>query len=467
MAISIFDRLRNWFISPLLDSAAQERLTLAERQRDYRSGVQRRQLKVRPNQHDDNVVLNYTGLVIDRSVSMLFGKGVDFDLPGEGDTPEDEFIEAVWRANKKEITLQRLAILGAEQGTCYLKILPDGIIGMDDIIYPRLVVVDPALVTIGTHPDDIENIIRYTIEYLTVGMDGKEEAHKQDIERDDGQVEADGTITGGGVWWIRDYVMGRATSNRWQLVNEQRWEYPFAPMIHWQNLPNPVDVYGVPDVTGDVIELQDRANFVASNVSKLIRLYAHPQRYGRNLGAITSIALGPDEMPVYNGTEAEIKQLEALGDLASSQQFLLTLRQSLFDITQTVDISSITDKLGALTNFGLRVLYADALSKLEQKRRLYGDALLDVNRRLLTINGMNPDPGVLVWPEILPVDEVEKVQSDTFQLGAGLVSKQTLAAEYGRDWEQEQERMTGEDEIANASSNNIGSLLLKNFTNGQ
>ena len=133
MANSIFDRLRNWFIAPLLDSAAQERLTLAERQRDYRSGVQRRQLKVRPNQHDDNVVLNYTGLVIDRSVSMLFGKGVNFDLPGDDGTAEDEYIKAVWRANKKEITLQRLAILGAEQGTCYLKILPDGIIGMDDI----------------------------------------------------------------------------------------------------------------------------------------------------------------------------------------------------------------------------------------------------------------------------------------------------------------------------------------------
>lgn len=464
---SIFERLRNWFFSPLFDSVLMERLTQAERFRDYRSGVQRRQLKVRAGQHDDNVVLNYTGLVIDRSVSMLFGRGVEFDLPGDGETPEDEYIEAVWKANKKEITLQRMALLGAEQGTCYLKILPDGIVGMDNVVYPRLVVVDPALVKIDTRPDDIEDVIRYTIEYLTTGLDGRDEAHRQVIERDDGQVEVDGTVNGGGVWWIHDYINSRATGNLWQEVNKQRWGYSFAPMIHWQNLPNPVDVYGVPDVTTDVIELQDRANFVASNISKLIRLYAHPQRYGRNLGVISSISLGPDEMPNYNGADAEIRQLEALGDLASSQQFLLTLRQSLFDITQTVDISSMTDKLGALTNFGLRVLYADALAKLEQKRRLYGDALLDINRRLLTINGMNPDPGAIVWPEVLPVNEVEKVQSDTFQLGNGLVSKQTLAGEYGRDWEQEQERMTGEEEVANANSNNIGSLLLRNFTSGQ
>jgi hypothetical protein len=225
---SIFERLRNWFFSPLFDSVLMERLTQAERFRDYRSGVQRRQLKVRAGQHDDNVVLNYTGLVIDRSVSMLFGRGVEFDLPGDGETPEDEYIEAVWKANKKEITLQRMALLGAEQGTCYLKILPDGIVGMDNVVYPRLVVVDPALVKIDTRPDDIEDVIRYTIEYLTTGLDGRDEAHRQVIERDDGQVEVDGTVNGGGVWWIHDYINSRATGNLWQEVNKQQWEYSFA-----------------------------------------------------------------------------------------------------------------------------------------------------------------------------------------------------------------------------------------------
>ena len=468
MANSIFDRLRNWFLAPIMSGELIERLKSAEQLRNYRTGVQRRQLRVRPNQHDDNVTINYTGLVIDRSVSMLFGRGVEFDLPGEGDTPEDEYLSAVWDANKQQILLQRVAILGAEQGTCYIKIIPDGMGGTDGVVYPRLAVVDPPLVTIGTRPDDIEDVIRYTIEYMTTGLDGKDEAHRQEIERDDGQVEEDGTVNGGGIWWIRDYIQSHATGNQWTKISEQRWEYPFPPMIHWQNLPNPVDVYGVPDVTDDVIMLQDMANFVASNISKLIRLYAHPPRYGVNLGAMSKIDMGPDEMPSFNGTDAAIRQLEALGDLASSQQFLLSLRQSLFDITQTVDISSMSDKLGALTNFGLRVLYADALSKLEQKRSLYGDALLEINRRLLILGGfVNSDPGVIVWPEVLPVNEVEKVQSDTFQLGAGLVSKQTLAAEYNRDWTVEAQRMDEEQQAANANSNNIGSLLLKNFTSGQ
>ena len=463
---TILERIRNWFFEPLFGSVAMERLTEAERYRNYRQGNQRRQLRVRANQHDDNVVLNFTGLVVDRSVTMLFGKGVEFDLPGEGDTPADKYINAVWAANSKEIWLQKVAILGGEQGTCYAKIVPDGKV-YNDKLYPRLVAIDPALVTIETRPDDIDDVLRYRIEYVITGPDGRDEAHKQEIERDDGQVEADGSVTGGGVWWIRDYVNSHGTNNVWLLVSQERWDYDFPPMIHWQNLPDPVNVYGTPDVTDDVIAIQDRANFVASNISKLIRLYAHPQRYGRNLGIKDTIALGPDEMPNFNGVDSEIKQMDALGDLASSQQFLMTLRQSLFDITQTVDLSSMSDKLGALTNFGLRVLYADALSKLESKRRLYGAALLEINRRLLILNGMNGDPGEIVWDDVLPTNEIEQVNAIRADIEIGLLSKQTAAGLRGYDWEAEQERMTGETEAANANENNIGALLLRNFMGGQ
>ena len=463
---NIFERIRTWFFEPLFSTAAMERLTEAERYRNYRQGNQRKQLRVRTNQHDDNVILNFTGLVVDRSVTMLFGNGVEFDLPGEGDTPESEYIEAVWTANSKEIWLQKVAILGGEQGTCYAKIVPDGK-EHSGKIYPRLVAIDPALVTIDTRPDDIDDVLRYRIEYVISGADGHGEAHKQEIERDDGQVERDGSVTGGGVWWIRDYVNSRNTNNAWLLVSQERWEYDFPPMIHWQNLPDPVSVYGSPDITDDVIAIQDRANFVASNISKLIRLYAHPQRYGRNLGIKDSIALGPDEMPNFNGTDSEIRQMDALGDLASSQQFLMTLRQSLFDITQTVDLSSVADKLGALTNFGLRVLYADALSKLESKRRLYGAALLEINRRLLILNGMEGDPGEIVWDDALPTNELEQIQAVRADIEIGLLSKETAAGLRGYDWEKEQERMTGETEAANAGSNNIGAMLLRNFTGGQ
>jgi len=48
-------------------------------------------------------------------------------------------------------------------------------------------------------------------------------------------------------------------------------------------------------------------------------------------------------------------------------QHSMNLRQIIFDVTRNMDISSMKDKVGALTNFGLRILFFDALNKLATK----------------------------------------------------------------------------------------------------
>ena len=469
--MSIFDTFRNWLVAPLMDSVLRERIDAAERYRNYRAGNHRRSLKVRANQHDDNMILNFTGLIIDRSASLLFGKGIAFDMPGDGDTVEQRYIEAVWQANKQAITLQRIALLGGEQGTCYVKLIPESAPWRteagDEVMLPRLVVQDPAFVTIETRPDDFEDVLRYIIQYVITGADGGPEARKQVIERDDNvQVDGDGNpvMLGDAFWWIRDYVSSAATQGQWVLTSEERWEYPFAPMIHWQNLPEPIEVYGLPDVTDDVIRLQDQINFAASNINKIIRLYAHPQRWSRGLqGAAEKIEVGPDNMINLTGADAAINQLEPVGDLPGAAQFLLTMRQALFDITQTVDISSMNDRLGALTNFGLRVLYADATAKLGIKRELYGDGILEINRRLLALGGFaNTSPGEIIWPDPLPKNEQEQIAALQVDLSTGLVSKQTASQNRGYDWDLEQERMSMERQ----SEDSLGAALLRNFQQG-
>jgi hypothetical protein len=103
-----------------------------------------------------------------------------------------------------------------------------------------------------------------------------------------------------------------------------------------------------------------------------------------------------------------------------------------------VDISSMADKLGALTNFGLRVLYADALFKLGTKRELYGDGIEELVRRLLILNGMDEDPGEIIWPDMLPENDVEKLNTQRQEMDLKLKSPQTVASERGIDFEKEQ-----------------------------
>lgn len=451
-------RLINWLMDGLEEVYRKRGEDVATR-RDYYAGVQPRQLKVRQGQMNDNLVVNFCRLVVNRSVTMLFGKGIEFDLPNGDESPEADYLSAVWDANRQQILLHNVALFGAMAGTCYLRIIP-GAAFKADVAYPRLVALDPMYVIMDTNPEDIEQVIRYTIRFNVRGPDGKEVARKTVIETGDGAVDAAGmTAT---YWTITDYVS--TPQGRWQVIGQETWEYDFPPVIHWQNLPDPGSQYGLPDVTDDVIELQDRVNFLASNISKLIRLYAHPARYGIMAGQAGKIDLGPDEMPNFNSKDSEIRQMDALGDLAAAHEFTRYLEKSLFDITQTVDLSSQQDKLGALTNFAVRVLYSDALAKLGTKQELYGDAIKELNRRLLVLNGMDgAEPGEIVWPDPLPVNELEKLQALQIELGLGIVSKETAAIERGRDWEQEQERISDDQ----AAGDNVGAAILRAFERGE
>jgi hypothetical protein len=478
--MGLFDSLADSFRSRLLqflvpgmleDPAKYQRVNRLLQLRDYASGFHPRLLKTKPGQFDDNLALNFVGLIAKRAVSMLVGGGVEFDLQGEDITPQDEHLAKVWDENKKSLLLNRIVHLGAILGTCAVKLVPDGLVSaVDGELYPRIVALDPTWLTIRTDPHDVDRVIGYTIEYVVPdhtsrsGVRGFRET--TDLMR--GPVpEGETGVTGETFWIVRTFEL--AENGRWELQGEDTtWPYEFAPILTWQNLPRMGSPYGVADIE-DVLPLQDRLNFVASNISKIIRYYAHPMRYVKGVGQAGegTLNIGPDEMPRFGGDQAAIEQLEMQGDLGSSVNYLLMLRQSLFDISQTVDLTSVADKVGALTNFGLRVLYLDSLSKLGMKRDLYGEALRDLNHRLLVLagfDGEDADGGEIIWPDaVLPQNDKEVLEVLEKEHDLGVTSIQTIAQERGRDFEEETERIAQEKQ----GEENLGNVLLRAFQRGQ
>jgi hypothetical protein len=138
------------------------------------------------------------------------------------------------------------------------------------------------------------------------------------------------------------------------------------------------------------------------------------------------------------------------------------LKQSLFANSRVVDIDSIHDKLGALTNFGLRVLYMDNYSMIATKRELFGDMLEELARRLQIINRMQPVECSAEWPDFLPVNEMEEQTALKGDLEMGIVSKETVSKRRGYDWDMEQERISAQQQ----GEDNIGAALLRAFNRG-
>jgi len=431
----VADRINDW----MLPQAYAERRKELAGQRMYRVGIQKKQLHNKPTSPDDNIIMNFTGLVIDRSVSMLFGKGIEFDYQNDA---TEQYLNQVWDANRKELLLHKIGTTGGESGTWYCKVIPDG----KGNGIPRLVVLDPLLMTIETKEDDIEQVTAYVITYM-VKRDGKEKAFMEKTSLQDN-----------GQWLIESGIF---ENSKFKVETKQVWDWEFPPIIHGQNLPSVESVYGVPDATEDVRLLQDRINLTSSNISKILRLHAHPILKGMGFGNGSPVDIEPGKIvPLSQGQD--ILSVEMQSDLSSSNSYFMTLRQSMFDITRTVDISSMNDKLGALTNFGLRVLYQDALAKNATKQQLYGDAILELNRRMLLLAGMQEDEGNIEWPDPLPVNETEEIAGLKFDLENGLASKETASDNRGYNYENEQPKIEQE----KSQGDNIGAALLANFTRG-
>lgn len=450
----IINKLTDGIAARLLDDKNKASATV----RNYRMGIQPSQLKVRAGQFDDNITLNFIALIANRIVSQVIGEGIEFDFEGDTETESEKFVKAALKANHEEILFHRATLSGVESGTPYLFIQPGGITGEDGNVYPRLTLLESAFVTMQHPPEDFELITSYTIQYKFINDKGKEAARKRIISRLATPADENGVnvVT----WEIVDLLQNDA--GKWEIVDRQSWPYYFPPILHWQNLPSLDKAEGEPDITQDLLNQQDRINFVASNASKIIRFYAHPQRYSKLFGQVNKVTLGPDEMPNFNDANGGMFQLEPLGDMAGIMAYLKMLRQAMFDRARVIDIDSMQDKLGALTNFGLRVLYQDNISLINTHRELMGDALEELVLRLLLIAGMEVVPCKVVWPDWMPVNEQEEITAITADMAGGLVSKQTAASIRGYDWEKEQERLAAE----KTAAGNIGANILEAFNQG-
>ena len=434
--MAILDTLRsrvlNWLMAGQADGwtdVLNQRQTLL----DYYQGQHKRPLKVKPLQQDHNLTVNFVGLVVERATSMLMGPGVEFEF-GEGEDAAEEQIEAIYKANSKNILFHRLAQSGAIYGTVYVKIMPDfygpGI--------HRLVALDPKLMEVETNAEDMEQVERYVMRY-TIGSGDGAKARVEITQRNES-----------GTWEVQEWESDR--TGRMVLTDTLPWPYDFPPIHHWQNLPEPGNVYGQSDIS-DVIEIQDRLNFVAANVSKIISIHASPRTWGRGTRG-SDQSWGPDQIVWLAGQDAMVQNLEMQSDLTSSMAYIQMLRQALFDVARTVDISSMADKIGSLTNFGLRVLYMDAVNKTKTKQLLYGDGLQTINRRCLALNGIDSDGGTARFGDALPVNDLEAVNTLQSEIGMGLLSKASAAQQRGYDYDDEQEKIQDE------TSGNIGAALL-------
>ncbi len=413
---------------------AQEQARLARMARawDAYYGRLPKPLKVRANEPDDNVRLNYCRLIVDKGVSFLFGEEVGWEV---GDEAADAWLEECWRANRALTTLQKIAINGAVCGHAWIKVQP----GQP---FPRIIVLDPATVAVDWDPHDYERVVRYTISWH--GRDpatGQALAMRQLIEPSSGNSEPVS-------WRILDQE-SRGDRTSWETISDVTWPRPWAPILGCQNLPAPNEFFGIADLEDDEQEVNRAINFVVSNNSRILRYHAHPKTWGAGVATGKDLDVRPDGLTLFANPQAKLANLEMQSDLAANVEFYRVLKEALHEISRVPEIATgAVDRLGPLSGVALRVLYQSLIEKTQTKRRLYGDLLTDLCGRLLDLGGFGTMQKVtLHWPELLPLDPLAEAQTAVLWQQIG-VSRATLLERAGFDPALEAEKSQEEAEVA-------------------
>jgi hypothetical protein len=435
-------------------TADRDRLLRISRAWDAYYGKLPKPLKVKPGDQDDNVRLNYSGLIVDIGVSFLFGQMLDFEVTkpkgaGQGEassepSPADKWLCDCWDANKRMTTLTKLAINGGVCGHTFVKVKQAQ--AAKGQKFPRLIVLDPATVTALWSPEDFEEVEAYVIQWNAVDpITQKPMVRRQIIEPADAGMR----------WTITDYV-SKGNARSWDFLSETLWPYPWSPIFHCQNLPAPNEFYGRADLDDDVVEANTSINFNVSNISRILKIHAHPKTWGNGFEAKT-LDMSVDNLIVLPDPEAKLQNLEMQSDLSSSLEFYTKLKEALHEIAQIPEVATgKMDKIGALSGVALEILFKPIVQKTGKKQLTYGDMLADLNGRLLELGGTPTSGGFTPggkgegqkvsahWPNVIPVNTKEDAETGTIYDTLG-VSRETILTRLGFDAALEQKKRAAQD----------------------
>ena len=431
--------------APLTDEH-RKRVQLFGAYWDYYRGKQRRPLRIKDGQADDNVIVNYSRRIVDKSTAFLFGDPPEFEIDHQDNmTTEgtDDALEAwlhrCWGTDEQRgMLLQEMSVNGGVCGTSFVRIYPPDRPG--DL--PRIVALNPSLLDIVTNPDDIDDVVSYTITWQS-GKDWKR--HRIDAQEN-------------GTWVITEEIA--RTGDTWVMTAETLHPFTWSPVFWCQNRVNPVDVWGISDL--EEADINDAINFTASNINRILRYHAHPRTIGTGFTAASLQNTAVDQFWTIPAEGARVTNLEMQSDLASACILWSCLREAYAKISGVPDLDPEKVNVGALSGFALRILYSDLIELTNVKRNTYGEMLAGINSALLELGGFGAGIDVSnKWHDPLPVDQAAQVQLLALDRQQGL-SLETYLEQRGYDAERELERIQNE----RAENATLGEALLGAFERG-
>ncbi|MEM1353375.1 MAG: phage portal protein [Planctomycetota bacterium] len=454
MLARLWDYYRNPAITasairdPSADGTAAETLAQAR-------GLPER-LRPMPGRKREVVIENDIGWRIHTLVDFMFGKPPR--IQSLADDPEQaraigQLLNAVIEANGGIGLLQDLALLGAVYGHADLLLRMRGG-GPYNLADPAAVadrflidVIDAVRGVPLLSIEDTRELTGYIVDVPRLGRPtaktGPIVRLRNRVFRNDAAASAQTTYHSQ-VWTAAeqlDYVADKPTSPR-RLVGRRPNRLGRVPVVHIQNLPQPLAYSGLSEVE-PLIPLQDELNTRLSDRANRVTMQAFKMYLGRGIEQFTERSIGPGQMWHSDNPDASIQEFGGDANAPSEQRHIDEVRDALDKTSGVSPVAAgvIRGKVGNLTSQNaVRLVLMGLLARTERKRVTYGNGLKQLCELILhaaDVHGILPnapeDRRVRInWPDPVPENQAEQLALAQQKLDLG-VPRATVLAEIGYD----------------------------------
>lgn len=443
-----FTTARNKHQKAIDESGEKERKLRRQdiaKRRKYYDGEHVLPLEVEKPERDHNIIINVYGGAVDRIVKFCRVPDIEVEDGFEKVTSDtgvlvrkpnqiQEALDVLLKESEVADLVPNTLESGSLAGHSYYRIVmpEDGEPTVDNP--PHLEMIDPEYMTVFWHGGS-RRLLWYRMTWSFGDDVMRQDVVPVSMATDDLLSYAQNATTVREDGWLIVEQKKKNRSAGYEVVAVDVWDYPFPPIVDGKLTRRSVGYYGRPLIKG--YRSQDALNFVASNTGKIVYVHAHPKTllFGDQLGDQVDFRIDG----IIDGLDAEARaqQLEMISDLSSSINFYNLIRESFFNEVGMTDPSAVKDKIGAATNFVMRMLFGDQVETATEIRRQQTKLLCEGFRRLLYIIGFEDAAVIAKWPNPLPANREEDLKNAETEDRMKITSKTTLAEELGRDYPSE------------------------------
>lgn len=326
---------------------------------------------------DPLVTLNYIKPIVEKHVSFLVRRGVlwDVDVPYRDSVLKD--VKWAWEKNGGTALLYRIAQMGSITGDHFLYVTwrpPTALekTAYPDVpAYPVLDLVNSAQCFPEWDPEKRGSMTKCRIVkmyyYPKADKPGELELRTVTI-----------TLTPDSIVVRRPTADGKGEE---EVVSKNL--YGEVPVVHWQNLPNASDYYGLSDVL-PILPLQEELNQKSTDVSDIVNYHAAPITvvYGAKISTIdkTSKTLWSN---LPSDAKVEMLALKDAGGVNLASGYIDQLRTALHELGGVPEGSLGSADYKGETGEAMMAKLLPLIERKDMKVATWTPALREVNRLLI------------------------------------------------------------------------------------